>query len=120
MKRIATTNKNNIWYDYLIFKVGDAISHLSRDWINVSGSNSEPNNSSSDWVSTSQNSSSLKETIAATEDQTVIELTTDPDSVEVFINQAYQIEEIDYTYLDGTITMTNTLYEGDIINVRKF
>ena len=63
---------------------------------------------------------SEKELFVAIQDQTVFVLTTTPNSVDVIVDRTPQIETIDFTITDDTVTLTDALDAGSIVEIRKY
>lgn len=64
---------------------------------------------------------SVKQPTQTAEDGQLI-INTDPtfSSIDLHINNVWQIQGVDYTYASGTITMDYPLQEGDIITIRGY
>lgn len=60
------------------------------------------------------------ETFNATEGQIDFILSTTPKNVDVYVDRLYQILTVDYTIVNNTITLTESVSVGSIVSIRKF
>ena len=61
-----------------------------------------------------------KESVLAAQDQTEIELSNTPRTIDVWVNRLQQIEGIDYNKSGNIVTFTSLLDENDYIIIRKY
>lgn len=61
-----------------------------------------------------------KESFIASASQTIFGLSNIASNVEVWVDRVYQIEDTDYTYINGTVILSEGAQENSIVNIRKY
>lgn len=118
---VKANSKSGNWTQNRRYKVGQPTIHSGQNWINLTGANSEPG-VGADWksISTVSEVLSTKEPFTSIAAQTVFNLSSIPNNVDVYVNRIPQIHIIDYTLAANVVTLTEAQEAGSEVEIRKF